>query len=77
MEINTERIEKLFASSDFSKETDLKERLEKKVFAVKQVSLNDLMEKEGMRKEEALKGRPENKRVAVKHSQKMISPPVM
>ncbi|MBR1875812.1 MAG: hypothetical protein IJ805_01740 [Lachnospiraceae bacterium] len=77
MEINTERIEKLFASSDFSKETDLKERLEKKVFAVKQVSLNDLMEKEGMRKEEALKDRPENKRVAVKHSQKMISPPVM
>ena len=60
MEIDTERIEKLFASSDFSKETDLKERLEKKVFAVKQVSLNDLMEKEGMRKEEALKDRPEN-----------------
>ena len=77
MEIDTERIEKLFASSDFSKETDLKERLEKKVFAVKQVSLNDLMEKEGMRKEEAHKDSPENKMVAVKHSQKMISPPVM
>ncbi len=77
MEINTGQIEKLFAASDFSKETDLKERLAKKISATKKVSLDDLMEKEGMKKKEKT-GETSGKRKTVqKQSQKTMKPPVM
>ena len=49
MDIKTDQIEKLFQKADFSKETDLKMRLGKKLFPVREVTLNELMEKEGMK----------------------------
>lgn len=49
METKLEQIEKLFKKADFSKETDLKLNLGRKLFPVREVPLNELMEQEGMK----------------------------
>ncbi len=49
MEIKTEQIEEIFRKADFSKESALKLSLSRKLFPVRKVNLNTLMEEEGMK----------------------------
>lgn len=44
-----EQIEQLFNKADFSKETDLKQRLDRQLFSVRKVTLDELMKKEGLK----------------------------
>ena len=49
MDMKTDQIEKLFRKADFSKESDLKMNLTRQLFPVRGVTLNQLMEEEGIR----------------------------
>ena len=44
-----EQMEQLFKKADFSKETDLKQRLDRQLFSVRSVTLDELMKKEGLK----------------------------
>lgn len=63
-----EQIEGLFRKADFSKETDLQQRLDKELFAVRRVSLDELMKAEGFNKRTAEREAPARARVTVKSS---------
>jgi len=77
MEINPGHIEKLLMASDFSRETDLKERLAARLFPTKKVSLDDLMEAEGIRNKESRPQKTAKRGPAAVNRQRTIKPPVM
>ena len=61
-----EQIENLFRKADFSKETDLKQRLDRQLFSVRKVTLDELMKAEGMKPHAADKKRKGRARASEK-----------
>ncbi len=53
MKNSVEQIEQLLKKADFSKETDLKQRLDKQLFGVRKVTLDELMVQEGLGSEKS------------------------
>ena len=72
MKNSIEQIEGLFRKADFSKETNLKRSLDRKLFAVRKVTLDELMKAEGMGDRNAKKDAPERSRTAAKSSRKQM-----
>ena len=65
-----EQIENLFKKADFSKETDLKQRLDRQLFSVRKVTLDELMQEEGIGQHTADRSVPSRSRSAKRQMEK-------
>lgn len=71
-----EYVEEILKTADFSAETDLKAKLQKDLFSVRKIDLDELMKKNGIEKEESVR----KKQGPVSHSirrenERSIEPP--